>query len=83
MEKRKITVEIERATASKTYESNCNAYTITRKTGTAPVSVNNYPLDEGEAKTYGGNIGDLYTDGLRVVFGTGTKELFIERRFEN
>lgn len=80
---RKIRTEVEQVRKAATYESNCNAYTLIRKPNTAPVSVNGYPLDEGEAKTYGGNIGDFYTQGLKVVFtGAGTKELFIERRFE-
>ena len=54
---RKIRTEVESVRKAATYESNCNAYTLIRKPNTAPVSVNGYPLEEGESKTYGGNIG--------------------------
>ncbi len=69
---------------SGTYETNCNAFTVTRKVGTVAVSVNNYPLDEGESKTFGGNIGDFYSTPINITFSTaaGTKQLFLDRRFE-
>jgi len=80
---RKIRTEVEQVRKAATYESNCNAYTLIRKPNTAPVSVNGYPLEEGESKTYGGNIGDLYVQGLKVEFGSpGDKLLYIDRRFE-
>jgi hypothetical protein len=83
MKERLIRTETLRIAKSQTIETNCNAYTVTRKVGSAAVSVNNYPLDEGESKTFGGNIGDFYTTPVNVVFDTvGTKELYVDRRFE-
>lgn len=84
MKERKIRVTTERISKPGTYETNCNAFTVTRKVGTVSVLINNYPLDEGESKTYGGNIGDFYTTPINIVFATtaGIQELYLDRRFE-
>lgn len=83
MIERKIRVDIQQINQSRVYETNCNAYTLIRKPGTAEVTVNGYPLSEGEAYEFGGNIGDFYDKSISVTFAaSGTKQLFFIKRFE-
>lgn len=78
-----IRVDIQQINQSRVYETRCNAYTVIRKPGTAEVSVNGYPLSEGEAYEFGGNIGDFYDKPLTISFAsTGTPQIFLIRRFE-
>ncbi len=80
---RRIKTDIQQINKSAKYETNCNAFTVVRKPGTAEVSVEGYPLSEGEAYEFGGNIGDFYDQAISIVFAaTGTAQVFLLRRFE-
>lgn len=80
---RDIAIDIQQINKSGVYETKCNAFTLVRKPGTAEVSINNYPLSEGEAYEFGGNIGDYYSQAVRISFATtGTAQVYFIRRFE-
>jgi hypothetical protein len=60
----------------KMQESNCIAIAFTRPTGSNPVSVNGYPLAEGQTLRIEQNVGDIDRTQYSVVFsaGSGTNE---------
>lgn len=66
------TTETEYVGAQKMVTSDCFAITFVRPTGANPVSVNGYPLEEGQALKIKQNVGDIDRTQYSIVFGTGT-----------
>lgn len=65
----------------KMQESNCIAIAFTRPTGSNPVSVNGYPLEEGQTLRIEQNVGDIDRTQYAVQFssGAGTNECYCFR----
>lgn len=65
----------------KMQESNCIAIAFTRPTGSNPVSVNGYPLEEGQTLRIEQNVGDTDRTQYAVQFsaGAGTNECYCFR----
>jgi len=60
--------------------SDCLAITFIRTTGSNPVSVNGYPLEEGQALKIKQNVGDIDRTQYQVVFsGAGTNSCWVFR----
>jgi hypothetical protein len=55
----------------KMQESNCIAIAFTRPTGSNPVSVNGYPLEEGQTLRIEQNVGDIDRTQYAVQFSAG------------
>jgi hypothetical protein len=62
------TTEFEYIGGQKMQESNCIAIAFTRTTGSNPVSVNGYPLAEGQTLRIEQNVGDIDRTQYSCVF---------------
>jgi hypothetical protein len=65
----------------KMQESNCVAIAFTRPTGSNAVSVNGYPLEEGQTLRIEQNVGDIDRTQYSVIFtaGAATNECYCLR----
>jgi hypothetical protein len=66
----------------KMQESNCIAIAFTRPTGSNPVSINGYPLAEGQTIRIEQNVGDIDRTQYNVIFtqdGVRTNECWCFR----
>lgn len=52
--------------------SDCIAIAFNRPTGSNPVNVNGYPLQEGQTFRVSQNVGDIDRTQYQIYFGTGT-----------
>lgn len=62
------TTEFEYIGSQKMQESNCIAIAFTRPTGSNPVSINGYPLAEGQTLSIEQNVGDFDRTQYSCVF---------------
>jgi hypothetical protein len=75
------TTEFEYIGAQKMQESNCIAIAFTRPSGSNDVSINGYPLAEGQTLRIEQNVGDIDRTQYSIVFTSSgsTNELYCFR----
>lgn len=65
------TTEIQAVGEGTMITSDCIAIAFRRKTGTNPVNISGYPLEEGETLTIAQNVGDIDRSQYQISFGAG------------
>ena len=74
-------VIFEYVTIPKMITSDCIAIAFNRPTGSNPVNVNGYPLEQGQTLRISQNVGDIDRTQYQITFGTGAgdNKLFVMR----
>ena len=74
------TTEIQYVGEATMITSDCIAIAFNRPTGSNPVNVNGYPLQQGQTLTISQNTGDIDRTQYQIFFsGAGTNECYVFR----
>jgi uncharacterized protein YhaN len=72
--------QIQYVGASTMITSDCIAIAFTRTTGSNPVNISGYPLEDGQTLRISQNVGDIDRSQYQIVFsGAGTNECYVFR----